>query len=92
MSHRLSSDHRPISLSMPSLNVNSCVKFVSQPKLSGFFAFQIATRSAFLFAAADERGVDAPLRATSILSEDGSPAFNTSREDDPREPGSPTIG
>jgi hypothetical protein len=36
MSHRLSSDHQPMSLSMLSLNVNSCVKFVSQPKLSGF--------------------------------------------------------
>jgi hypothetical protein len=32
------------------------------------FAFQIVAKSAFLSAAADERGMDAPLRAIGVLS------------------------
>jgi hypothetical protein len=79
MSHRLSSDRRPVSLSMLSLNVNSLLNLLVNQSYQGF-AFQMGLTSAFLSAAAERRR--ASLRAVSALSEYGSPVFGFSREDD----------
>jgi hypothetical protein len=80
MGHRLSSD-RPISLSMPSLNVNSLLNLLVNRSHQGL-PCKCALKSAFLSVAAGRRR--ASLRAVSALWECGSPVFDPSREDDAR--------